>query len=74
MASSTITIRLDDEEKEMISDFATALGSSVSEFIRSTVLEKIEDELDLGAWENAKAECKSDSTTISAAEVARKYV
>lgn len=49
MASSTITIRLDNKEKELISDYATAFGSSVSEFIRSVVLEKIEDELDLRA-------------------------
>lgn len=74
MASSTITIRLDGKEKELISDYATAFGSSVSEFIRSVVLEKIEDELDLRAWENAKAEHESDPTTISAAEIARKYL
>ena len=74
MASATMTIRLDEREKSLISDYAAAFGISVSEFMRSAALERIEDELDLRAWEKAKAEFEKDPTTLSAADVARKYL
>ncbi len=74
MATATMTIRLDNEEKALISDYAAAFGTSVSEFMRKVALEHIEDELDLKIWEEAKAEFDSDPVTISASEVARKYL
>lgn len=74
MASTTITIRLDGEEKALISDYAAAFGISVSEFIRRVALEHLEDELDLQAWEKAKAEFEADPKTISSAEIAKKYL
>lgn len=74
MASTTITIRLDGEEKALISDYAAAFGISVSEFIRKVALEHLEDELDLQAWEDAKAEFEADPETISSAEIAKKYL
>ena len=74
MASTTMTIRLEGEEKDLISDYAAAFGISVSEFMRNAALERIEDELDLKVWEEAKAEFDSDPETISAAEIARKYL
>lgn len=74
MASTTMTIRLEGEEKDLISDYAAAFGTSVSEFMRNAALERIEDELDLKVWEEAKAEFDSDPETISAAEIARKYL
>lgn len=74
MASATMTIRLESEEKALISDYAAAFGTSVSEFMRKVALERIEDELDLKAWEEAKVEFESDPVTISAAEIARKYL
>lgn len=74
MASTTITIRLEREEKALISDYAAAFGISVSEFIRRVTLERIEDELDLQAWEEAKAEFEADPETLSSAEIAKKYL
>lgn len=74
MASTTMTIRLENDEKALISDFATAFGTSVSDFMRKAALERIEDELDLKAWEEAKAEFDADPVTISAAEAAKKYL
>ncbi len=74
MASATMTIRLESEEKALISDYAAAFGTSVSEFMRKAALEWIEDELDLKAWEEAKAEFEADPITISAAEIAEKYL
>ena len=37
-------------------------------------IERIEDELDLGAWKAAKAEFGADLETISAADIAKKYL
>ncbi len=74
MASATVTIRLGSEEKALISDYAAVFGTSISEFMRKAALERIEDELDLKDWEQAKAEFDSDPETISAAEIARKYL
>lgn len=74
MASSTITIRLDAEEKRLIGDYANAYGTSVSEFIRRTVLEFLEDQLDLQQWYEAKREFDRDPETLSAGEIAEKYL
>lgn len=74
MTSATMTIRLESEEKTLISDYASAFGISVSEFMRNVALERIEDELDLKVWEEAKAEFEADPVTFSAAEIAKKYL
>ena len=74
MASTTMTIRMDDAEKELSADYARAFGTSASDFMRRCALEKIEDELDLEAWREAKEEFDADPVTIPAAEIARKYL
>lgn len=74
MASATMTVRLDECEKALISDYAKTFGTSTSDFMRRTVLERIEDDLDLKAWENAKAEFDADPVIIPASEIAKKYV
>lgn len=74
MSSVTMTIRLESEEKKLISDYAAAFGSSVSEFMRRVALERIEDDLDLKAWYEAKAEYDIDPVAYSADEIARKYL
>ena len=74
MASSTITIRLDADEKRLISDYASAYGTTTSEFVRRTVLEFLEDQLDLQQWHEAKREFDRDPRTLSAEEIAEKYL
>ncbi|MCI9129428.1 MAG: CopG family transcriptional regulator [Eggerthellaceae bacterium] len=74
MASSTMTIRLEASEKELISDYAAAFGMTLSEFVRQSILEKIEDELDLRDWYAAKAEFDADPEIISSEEIARKHL
>lgn len=74
MSSATITIRMDSAEKSLISDYAKTFGTSVSDFMRRCVLEHIEDELDLEAWKQAKVEFDADPVTISATDIARKYL
>lgn len=74
MSSSTMTIRLDLTEKELISDYAKTFGMSISEFVRESVLERIEDELDLRAWYEAKAEFDADPVVIPAEDIAKRYL
>lgn len=74
MSSATMTIRMDGDEKRLITDYARAFGMSVSEFMRRCALEKIEDELDLEDWKAAKAEFDADPETIPASVIARKYL
>lgn len=69
-----MTIRMDSSEKSLISDYAKTFGTSVSEFMRRCALDRIEDELDLKAWRGAKAEFDADPVTISAADIAKKYL
>lgn len=72
--STTVTLRLAQSEKRLLADYAKAFGMSLSEFVRSTALEKVEDELDLKAWEAAKQEFDEDPQTLTAQEVAEKYL
>ena len=45
-ATATLMIRLPEEDERLISDYASAFGTSVSELVRSSVMEKIENEID----------------------------
>lgn len=74
MATTTITLRLAESEKQLLADYARTFGVSVSEFVRSAALSRIEDELDLVAWEGAKREFDENPQTLSADEVAAKYL
>lgn len=44
--SATLTVRMKDEEKQLISDFSRVLGLTSSEYVRKTVLEAIDDAID----------------------------
>lgn len=74
MASSTMTIRLDANEKQLIADYAETFGMSMSDFVRTSIMEKIEDELDLRSWYEAKAEFNKEPTIIPAEEIADKHL
>jgi uncharacterized protein (DUF1778 family) len=68
MAATTMTIRLDESEKNLITEYARTSGISASEFVRRNAIERIEDEIDLKAWEAAKAEFDANPVTYSLAE------
>lgn len=53
---TTLTLRIDDKEKELIKKYAKFNGISVSEFLRNSALEAIEDAQDLKDLRQAKAE------------------
>ncbi|MFM9412860.1 type II toxin-antitoxin system RelB family antitoxin [Peptococcus simiae] len=50
---ATITTRVNAEEKDLIQSYARFFGLSVSDFIRQTVIEKIEDEWDIQVADEA---------------------
>ena len=65
----TISLRLSDQESELIKDYAKINNTTVSELIRKTVIEKIEDEIDLQAYEKAYNAYKKNPKTYTLDEV-----
>ena len=74
MGTASITLRLDAREKAIIQDYASTFGQSLSEFMRTAALQRIEDETDLRTWHEAKAELDADPQVRTADEMARKYL
>ena len=64
-----ISLRLSDEDTMLIKNYASIHNISISELFRQAVLDKIEDEYDLKAYEKAMADYKADPTTYSLDEV-----
>ena len=67
----SISIRLNEQENEMIKTFAKINNMSVSEFIRKAVMERIEDEIDLQDYQKAMADFRKNPVTYSMEEVAK---
>lgn len=67
----SISIRLNEQENEMIKTFAKINNMSVSEFIRKAVMERIEDEIDLQDYQKAMADFKKNPVTYSMEELAK---
>lgn len=67
----SISLRLSDAEATLFKSYAEMHGISVSELVRRAVMEKIEDEYDLAAYERAMEEYKKNPITYSHEEVVR---
>ena len=67
----TISLRLSDEDTLLIKKYAELNRLSVSDLIRQTVMERIENEYDLEVFDKAMAEYKNNSVTYSLDEVER---
>ena len=65
----TISLRLNEQDTELIKSYAALQNVSVSELIRRIVLERIEDEYDLKEYEKALAEYKANPVTYSLDDV-----
>lgn len=48
--STTITIRLEEQEKILFKEYAKTHDMTISELIRTAMLERLEDEYDLAAY------------------------
>lgn len=64
-----ILLRLSKQDDKLVRDYAKLYGLSVSEFIRNTIIERIENEIDIKAYEEAIRELEEDPTTYSHEEV-----
>lgn len=67
--SMSMSVRLSPEEKELFQSFAKMHGLSMSELVRRSVLERIEDDYDLRVALKAMEEFKKDPVTYSHDEV-----
>ncbi len=67
----TISLRLNDADTILFKKYAELNGMTVSELVRRSVMEHIEDEYDLKAYEKAMEEYKANPITYSLAEVER---
>lgn len=72
--TTTMTIRLPEAEKKLIGDYARTFGTSMSDFVREAALEKIEDELDLQTWRDAKAEFDADPDVFTSDQLLREFL
>ena len=66
---NTISVRLNDADSTLFRNYAEMHGISVSELVRRAVLEKIEDELDLQAYEKAMAAYHENPVTFTLDEI-----
>ena len=67
----TISIRLNEEDAKLIKSYAKINKTTISEFVRKAVLEKIEDEYDLECYYKAMEEFKKNPKTYTHEEVKR---
>lgn len=44
---TTISLKVNDEDAKLIREYAASNGLSLSEFVRETLLERIEDEMEM---------------------------
>ena len=69
----SISMRVSEKERKLIKDFAEFYGMNTSEYIRKVVLERIEDEFDLKAYDEAEAEFLKNSKTYTLREIIDGY-
>jgi stalled ribosome rescue protein Dom34 len=61
----TLSIRLNDDDTMLIKKYAQLNNTSVSEFVRRAVIERIEDEYDLKCYYEAIEEFKKNPVTYT---------
>ena len=65
----TISIRLNEEDAKLIKSYAELNKTTISEFVRNAIMEKIEDEYDLECYYKAKKEFDKNPKTYTLEEV-----
>ena len=68
---TTVTIRLDNNDKDLIARYARTKGRSVSDIVREAILAQIEDEYDLELYRQAIEEYRTNPVSYSLDEVAK---
>lgn len=59
-----VSVRFDPEEEKLVKSYCSVHGISMSDAIRRSILEKIEDEFDLAEAEAALRKFEQDPVTI----------
>ena len=71
---SVISVRFNSEEENVIKNYAKAKGFSISQLIKETLMEKIEEEYDLEVCkEYLKAKEKGNLVTIPFEEAIKEW-
>ncbi|MDR1412316.1 MAG: DUF6290 family protein [Actinomycetes bacterium] len=65
----TLTVRVNDDDAEMIRAYADLKRVTVSQLIRDTIIERIEDEYDIKIYAEAMAEYRRNPVTYTLDEV-----
>ena len=65
----TISVRLSEKDVELIKTYASVNNMTVSDLIRNAIMEKIEDEYDLGCYKKALKEYEENPKTYTLDEV-----
>ena len=55
LSVATISLRVDERDSKLIRDYAKLKKTSVSDLMRNTIIEKIEDEIDLENFDRVLA-------------------
>lgn len=54
----SISVRLNEEDEKLIREYANLKNMSLSDLLRNSVMEKIEDEIDLKSFDKAMKDMK----------------
>lgn len=65
----TISVRLSEEDMKLIKAYAEMNNISLSDLVRNSIMEKIEDEYDLKCYEKAIKEYNKNPKTYTLDEV-----
>ncbi|HHX62597.1 MAG TPA: CopG family transcriptional regulator [Epulopiscium sp.] len=60
-----ITLRINDDDNKLVRDYAKTNNITISDLVRNSVLEKIEDDIDLKLYNQAIKEHEEDPQDIS---------
>lgn len=66
-----LSLRINAEDENLIRNYAQMNNISVSEFVRQSAIERIEDEYDLKLYRKAMAEYEKDPEVFTLDEVER---
>ena len=66
-----VSLRLSEQDEKLFKDYAKNNNMSLSELIRTAVIEKIEDEYDLEVYRQALEEYEKDPVSYSLDEVCK---
>ena len=69
----TISVRLDDKDSKLIKTYAKMNNISLSDLIRTALLEKIEDEYDLKCYESAIKDYKKNPKTYTLDKIKKEF-